>query len=116
MFSKVLRATLLILLTAFYVNNVMTHLDNWYGVVVYNRLNFIILVAILYLASTFFKFFEVFFAIVLIGGILFHGHMYYKTYRATSTTEQEWNSGFPKAKKCSGKGVNWYTKLNDSCY
>lgn len=116
MFSKILRATLLILLTAFYVNNVITHLDNWYGVVVYNRLNFIILVAILYLASTFFKFFEVFFAIVLIGGILFHGHMYYKTYHATSTTEQEWDSGMHKAKRCSGKGVNWYTKLNDSCY
>ncbi len=116
MFSKIVRAILLILLATFYIYNVVINIDYWESVVLYNRLNFIVLVAILYLASTFFKFFEIFFAIVLIGGILFHGHMYYKTYRETQTNEQELSTDFPKAKRCSGKGTNWYTKLNNSCY
>ena len=113
MVIKIIKGILLVVLTAYYLNNVISYGDSWYTAVLYNRINYIILVAILYLASSFVKYFEVLCALVFVGGLLFHSYMYYITYNTPTTS---FETSLPQAKKCQGKGVNWYTKLNDSCY
>ena len=115
MFGTIIRVALLLLLMFLYANNIIDNIDNWYGAVVYNRINFLILLAILYIISTFIKEFQPLFMLILIGGLIFHGYMYYKVYTQTNTG-QEFSTEAPKQKKCSGEGVTWYTKLNNSCY
>ena len=87
---------------------------------IYSRINFILLVIILYLAATFVPFIEYLCAAVLIGGLIFHGSMYYRAYvnmkhnEEISTTDT--SSFAARQKRCQGENTNWYKRLNDSCY
>lgn len=113
MFRKVIRGIILVALLAFYAINIYAGRDNLYGAIVLNRVNFVVLLAILYLAADYVKICTTLFMVVLVGGILFHGYMYYNTYFGSRS---EGNTVQTKAEKCHGKGSSWYSKLNDNCY
>ncbi|MBR1757079.1 MAG: hypothetical protein IJ738_05915 [Alphaproteobacteria bacterium] len=112
MFEKTMRIILLALLTGFYVLNVSNNSDDLFGAIVLNRVNFILLVAILYLAADYIKGISTLWVMVLTAGVLFHGYMYYTTYAAQQENEA------PKThfEKCRGEKATWYSKLNDRCY
>ena len=110
---KVIKGILLAALIVFYVINVYSNRDDLYGAIVLNRLNFVTLVAILYLAADYVKICASLFMLVFIGGILFHGYMYYNAYMGT---RNDGNAVQTDSDKCRGKGGSWYTKLNKRCY
>lgn len=116
--KQIIRVILIVLLGWFYAQNIINNIDNWQAVVIYNRVNFILLVIILYLMAGFIPFFEYLCAIVLIAGLIFHGHMYYQAYVSekeyAEALEKSSSSGV-KQKRCEGD-TNWYKRLNDSCY
>lgn len=120
MLKKIIRILLLVLLGWLYAQNVVNNLDNWQGVVIYSRINFVILVLFLYLAAGFIPFFEYLCAIVLVSGLIFHTSMYYQAYTNAKhnqeVAEAQAASLTPKVKRCSGENTNWYKRLNDSCY
>ena len=113
MIGKVVKGILLVGLLGFYAYNVYVGRDDLYGAIVLNRLNFVVLAAILYLAAEYAKIFANLFMLVFVGGILFHGYMYYTTYMGS---RGEGNAPQTQTEKCRGKGSSWYSKLNGRCY
>jgi len=112
MFWKVIKGILLVAFILFYVKNVYDNRDDLYGAILFNRVNFIVLVAILYLVSDFVKGCASLCMAVIVGGILFHGYMYYSAYMETRTG----NTQQTESEKCHGSGSSWYSKLNSNCY
>lgn len=108
---KVIKGILLAALMIFYAKNIYDGRKDWYEAIVLNRVNFITLVAILALLSDYIKRCATLCMFVLVGGILFHGYMYFKVYVAHRNAD---NVVQQQAGKCSGKG--WYAKLNGKCY
>lgn len=113
MLGKIIRGILLVLLIAFYARNVYYSGGDWLNAVIYNRVNFIVLVAILFLASYFARVFGTLCMLVLAGGILFHGYMYYSAYAGSNRSG---NTTQAQTDKCHGEGSTWYSRLNDNCY
>lgn len=111
MFEKVIRGLILAGLIIFYIGNLYHNRDNLYDTIVFNRVNFIALVAILYFASDYIKGCMNICILVLLCGLLFHGYMYYSAYTANSSSQQQ-----TKERNCYGAGSTWYSKLNDRCY
>jgi len=112
MLGKAIKIILLILLVLFYVRNI-TNTNDWVAAVLYNRVNFIVLVAILYLAACFVSPLGVICFLVLVGGLFFHGYMYYNVYKSSAEAEDAQMSA---VERCHGNKSTWYSKLNDSCY
>ena len=112
MFGKIVNGVLLALLALFYIKNVVDS-NNILDAILYNRINFIVLLVILYLASGFVKALGKLFLIVLIGGVLFHGYMYYNAY---ANSDRQGNAPQEKFDECHGEGTTWYSKLNGRCY
>ena len=112
MFGKIVNGVLLAWLTLFYIKNVADS-NNILDAILYNRINFIVLLVILYLASGFVKALGKLFLIVLICGILFHGYMYYNAY---TNSDRQGNAPQEKFVECHGEGTTWYSKLNGRCY
>ena len=112
MLEKTVRIMLLTLLIGFYVLNVYNNKNDLFGAIVLNRVNFILLVAILYLVADYIKGISTLWIMVLTAGVLFHGYMYYTTYVAQKNNE------VPKThlEKCRGENATWYSRLNDRCY
>lgn len=110
---RVIKGILLAVLLVFYVYNVYTARNDLYGAIVLNRVNFVVLLAMLYLAADYAKIFANLFMLVLIGGLLFHGYMYYTVYAASRGDD---NVIQTQGQKCRGKGSSWYSKLNGNCY
>ena len=111
MVVKIAKGLLLIGLIVFYIYNLYMNKNDLYGALVFNRINFITLIAILYLASDYIEICMNLCILVLIGGLLFHGYMYYNAYSTNNSSQQQ-----TKEKNCYGKGSTWYSKLNDRCY
>ena len=112
MFEKVVRGLILAGLIIFYIGNLYHNRDNLWDALIYSRINFITLVAILYFASDYIKECTNICVLVLVCGIMFHGYMYYKAHNATATNTQQQT----KERNCYGEGSTWYSKLNDRCY
>ncbi len=111
MFEKIIRGLILVGLIVFYVYNVYRNRSNLYDAIVFNRVNFAALVAILYFASDYIKSCMNICILVLLCGLLFHGYMYYNAYSSNNTSQQQ-----TKERNCYGEGSTWYSKLNDRCY
>lgn len=110
MFEKIIRGLILAGLIVFYVGNIYHSRGSLYDALVFSRINFILLVAILYFASDYLPSLMNLCVLVLIGGLLFHGYMYYTAHVSQVAAQQQ-----PKERNC-GEGSNWYSKLNDRCY
>lgn len=113
MFWKIVKGILLAVLVLFYVKNVYDNRDDLYGAIVLNRVNFIVLAGILYLAADYVKGCATLCMAVIACGLLFHGYMYYNAYVGS---RGEGNTPQTKSEKCHGSGSSWYSKLNDRCY
>ena len=113
MFWKVIKGLLLGALVLLYAHNLYLDRTDLYGAVVFNRINFLLLLGILYLISDYIRACATLFIMVLVGGLLFHGYMYYTTYTGS---RGEANTIQTHAQKCHGSGGSWYSKLNDRCY
>jgi len=111
MVEKIIRGLILVALIVFYVGNLYHNRANLYDAIVFNRINFLVLVAILYLAADYIDICMNLCILVLIGGLFFHGYMYYNTYVSNNDSHQQ-----VREKNCSGEGSTWYSKLNDRCY
>ena len=111
MVEKIIRGLILVALIVFYACNLYHNRANLYDAVVFNRINFIVLVAILYLAADYIDICMNLCILVLIGGLCFHGYMYYNAYVSNDSSQQQ-----NKEKNCYGAGSTWYSKLNDRCY
>ena len=111
MVEKIIRGLILVALIVFYVGNLYYNRANLYDAIVFNRINFLVLVAILYLAADYIDICMNLCILVLIGGLFFHGYMYYNAYVSNSSAQQQ-----TKEKNCYGEGSTWYSKLNDRCY
>ena len=109
MMEKIIKGGLLVLLTAFFIQHVVTS-GNIQQALIYDRISFIVLLLILYLGSTFFRFFSTLLMFILVGGILFHGYMYYDTYFGSKSAADK------GAKDCYTDNVSWYSKLSGGCY
>lgn len=112
MFLKVAKGLLLAALVVFYFINVYTNRNDLYGAILFNRINFIALVGILYLAGDYVKICTTLCIITVIGGLMFHGYVYYKIYSYT----REGETAGQVSTKCRGTGGSWYSKLNSDCY
>ena len=112
MFWKVLKGILLAGLFIFYVTNIYNNRNDLYGAILFNRVNFIALVGILYLAGDYIKFCTTLCIITIIGGLMFHGYIYYKIYSYTSEGETFEHV----STKCRSADFSWYSKLNSNCY
>ncbi|MBQ9271523.1 MAG: hypothetical protein IJ218_04600 [Alphaproteobacteria bacterium] len=112
MFAKIMRAILLLVLCAFYVLNIIDNSDDLFGAIVLNKVNFLLLIAILYLAADYIKGISTLWLIVLTGGVLLHGYLFYEDYTATQEDDE------PKThfEKCRGPNATWYSRLKDHCY
>lgn len=111
MFWKVTKGILLAGLIIFYAVNLYNSRNDLYGALLFNRLNFIALVLILYLAADYIKVCTTLCLLVVAGGILFHGYMYYNVYMASRE-----GVDVSQVKSCSSSGGSWYSKLNKNCY
>lgn len=110
MAGKIFRGILLVAAIVFLARNLYNDRNDLYGAIVFNRINFLTVVVILYLAADYVKGLINICLLVLLGGLLFHGYMYYKVYNDNG------NSAQVKERNCSGEGSTWYSKLNDRCY
>lgn len=113
MFQKIGKAIVLIVLSVLYVKNILDNSSNVLDAILYNRINFVLLLVILYLASSFIRACSTIFTVVLVGGILFHAYMYYNAY---ANAGKGGNAVQQQSSKCHGEGSTWYSKLNGSCY
>lgn len=110
MAGKILRGILLAAAVVFLAHNLYNDRNDLYGAIVFNRVNFLTIVFILYLAADYVKELMNICLLVLLGGLVFHGYMYYKVYNDNGNSEQA------KVRNCDGEGSTWYSKLNDRCY
>lgn len=113
MFGKVIKGVLLAALVSLYAYNLYLDRNDLYGAIVFNRVNFLILIGILYLAADYVRVCATLCMAVLVGGLLFHGYMYYEAYMGS---RGEGNTVQTRTQKCHGSGSSWYSKLNDRCY
>lgn len=111
MFWKVIKGILLIGLIVFYATNLYSSRNDLYGALLFNRLNFIALALILYLAADYIKICTTLCLLVVAGGILFHGYMYYNVYSASRE-----GVDVSRVKSCAEASDSWYNKLNRNCY
>ena len=111
MSGKVLKGLLLVVLAAFYLKNIGDSSSSLWETVLYSRINFVLLVVMLYLASEFVEICKTICVFVLGFGLLFHGYMYYNAYY-----NAKHNAGNVQEVKCDGAGSSWYSKLNERCY
>lgn len=112
MFWGFVKGLILTALIVFYAVNLYNNSHDLYGAVLFNRLNFAVLVAILFLAGDYIKICTTLCILTIIGGLMFHGYIYYKIYSADKDNA---NAGQVQT-KCRGAGGSWYTKLNSNCY
>ena len=110
MAGKIFRGILLAAAVIFLAQNLYNERNDLYGAIVFNRINFLTVVVILYLMSDYIKECMNICLLVLLGGIVFHSYMYYTVYNSNGNSEQA------KVRNCSGEGSTWYSKLNDRCY
>lgn len=113
MFWKVVKVILLAVLVGLYAYNLYLDRNDLYGAILYNRVNFVLLAGILYLASDYVRACATLCMAVVVGGLLFHGYMYYVTYMGS---RDEGNTAQTHLEKCRSSSSSWYSKLNDRCY
>lgn len=111
MFWKVIKGILLVGLVIFYAINIYHSRNDLYGAFLLNRINFITLVLILYFAADYIRVCTTLCLLTIVGGILFHGYMYYQVYSA----DRE-GVDVSQVKSCRASGESWYSKLNKNCY
>lgn len=71
MFWKVVKGILLAVLVLFYIVNVYENRNDLYGAIVFNRVNFLVLIGILYLASDYVKVCATLCIALVAGGLRF---------------------------------------------
>ncbi|MBQ7659750.1 MAG: hypothetical protein IJS26_03275 [Alphaproteobacteria bacterium] len=113
MFLKIAKGVLLFVLAVFYIQNIVSYADNWLTAIVYSKLNLVLLVCILYLASAFAPVFKPLCLCVLLAGVLFHAYLYYNT---SATYEVSWQTNVQRREKCRGEKATWYSKMTNDCY
>lgn len=109
MFVKVFRGLLFLILLAFFIPNVLNNPDGLYAAVVLDRMNLLLLVILMYLASDYIKGLGVVCILVAVGGILIHGFRY----RESRLSEQ--NSVAAAQEETVNCEGSWYSKLNTKC-
>lgn len=110
MIARVFKSILLLGLVALYAYNLI-HSDNIVQSLLFDKLNFVVLLGILLLLGTFVKLMNTVFTFVLIGGLAFYGYTYYQeTHNVTTNAAQ----GSARQDDC-GENASWYRKLSAHC-
>lgn len=118
MFWKIIKSIILIALILFYAQNLYNGRSDLYGAIVYNRLNFITIIAILYLLSDYIKLLKPLWILLFIVGGGFHAYKYYDINYNTPELNAVENSKADKnnPRKCREGEDSLYDKLNGKCY
>lgn len=113
MFRKVIKALLLAGLSYFYMQSVGSNSKGWIDAVLLDTVNWLVLVAILYLASDYINALGVACVIVAALGIFIQGYIFY-TIQFPSTQIEK--SQVERPKDCWGENTTWYQRLSGRCY
>lgn len=118
MFWKIVKSVILLALIAFYAQNLYNGRSDLYGAVVYNPLNFITLVAIIYFISDYIKFLKPLCILLFLVGGAYHAYKYYDINFNTPELNVTEDSKADKARprKCREGEDSLYDKLNGKCY
>ena len=110
MISAILKSVLLLGLLFLYATNV-SQSDNILHSILYDKVNFVVLLGILLLIGTFFRLVKLLFMLVLIGGIALYAYTYYEQSVSKTTNYEQRSSG----RDDCGENASWYQKLSAHC-
>lgn len=112
MFRKVIKALLLAGLSYFYLQSVGSNSKGWIDAVLLDTVNWLVLVAILYLASDYINALGVACVIVAALGIFIQGYIFYTIQFPSTQIEKT----VEKPKDCWSENTSWYQRLSGRCY